>query len=550
MSNALSEWLFNSSGLTAHGFCLLWEPGLIWTYALSDAGIALAYFSIPVALAVIARRRRDLMFRPLLFLFAAFILLCGATHWIDVLTLWVPVYGLEAVIKVATALVSIFTAIVLWKFIPAAVTLPSPSQFREANAALRATEERLYQSQKMEVVGQLTGGIAHDFNNMIQAVSGGLTLLERRIASGRMDELGRLLDEMRRALNNAAGLTNRLLAFSRRQALQPERVRPDELIGGMREFLQRTIGPEIRLRLQLRDGLSDVICDAHQLEGALMNLAINARDAMPEGGELTISVADRNLTAQDLAGQDQVNPGDYVEIAVSDTGSGMTPEVLERAIDPFFTTKPTGQGTGLGLSQVYGFVRQSGGFLRIESEPGHGTKVLIAMPGSPRTPGVSKLLARSDAGLAAPFSARGAVLVVEDQADIRAQFVEVLTDMGCEVVEAADGLEGLRIVDQRPHLDLLVTDVGVPGLNGRQLADAARTAMPALPVLFVTGYAGAALDAVQLPDGMEVLRKPFALDELAARVAAILSRSAASARNGLMPATDGLPASKPEGAGP
>jgi signal transduction histidine kinase/ActR/RegA family two-component response regulator len=532
MFNVLSNWLFDPSGLTAHGFCLLWEPGLIWTYALSDAGIALAYFSIPVALGVIARRRRDLVFRPLLFLFAAFILLCGATHWLDLVTLWVPVYGLGAVVKAATALVSLFTAIMLWRFIPAILALPSPSQLREANAALRATEERLVQSQKMEVVGQLTGGIAHDFNNMIQAVSGGLTLLERRIAAGRLEEVGRFVDEMRRALNNAAGQTNRLLAFSRRQALQPERVQPDQFIGGMREFLQRTIGPEIRLKLELGDGKWDVICDAHQLEGALMNLSINARDAMADGGDLTISVADRKVTVPDLSDPEGAKPGDYVVVSVSDTGVGMTPEILGRAIEPFYTTKPTGQGTGLGLSQVYGFVRQSGGFLRIESEPGRGTNVIISLPGSPRSQDARKDWSEPVGASTTPSSARGAVLVVDDQADVRAQIVEVLTDMGCEVIEAVDGLEGLRLIEQGRHLDLLVTDVGLPGLSGRQLADAARAATPALPVLFITGYAGTALDAAQLKDGMEILRKPFALDEFAARVAAILSRSAASAGSG------------------
>jgi signal transduction histidine kinase/CheY-like chemotaxis protein len=465
-----------------------------------------------------------LVFRPLLFLFAAFILLCGATHWIDVLTLWVPVYGLEAVVKVATALVSLFTAIVLWRFIPAALALPSPSQFREANAALRATEERLIQSQKMEVVGQLTGGIAHDFNNMIQAVSGGLTLLERRIAAGRLEEVGRFVDEMRRALNSAAGQTNRLLAFSRRQALQPELVQPDQFIAGIREFLQRTIGPEIRLSLLLGDGKWDITCDAHQLEGALMNLTINARDAMPDGGELTISVTDRKVTARDFADPEEAKPGDYVEVSVSDTGVGMTPEILGRAIEPFYTTKPTGQGTGLGLSQVYGFVRQSGGFLRIESEPGRGTTVRISLPGSPRSLEAGKDSSKPAGASATPSSARGAVLVVEDQADVRAQIVEVLANMGCEVIEAMDGLEGLRLIDQRGHLDLLVTDVGLPGASGRQLADAARAKIPALRVLFITGYAGTALDDAQLSDGIEILRKPFALDEFASRVAAILSR--------------------------
>jgi CheY-like chemotaxis protein len=323
------------------------------------------------------------------------------------------------------------------------------------------------------------------------------------------------------------------LAFSRRQALQPERVQPDQFIGGMREFLQRTIGPEVQLKLQLGDGKWDVICDAHQLEGALMNLAINARDAMPDGGELTISVTDRKVTARDLADPEEAKPGDYVQVSVSDTGVGMTPEILARAIEPFYTTKPTGQGTGLGLSQVYGFVRQSGGFLRIESEPGRGTNVLISLPGSPRSQDARKDWSKPLGASTAPSSARGAVLVVEDQADVRAQITEVLANMGCEVIEAADGLEGLRLIETR-HLDLLVTDVGLPGLSGRQLADAARAAIPALRVLFITGYAGTALDSAQLSEGMEILRKPFALEEFAARVATILSQSAASAGSGLV----------------
>jgi CheY-like chemotaxis protein len=296
----------------------------------------------------------------------------------------------------------------------------------------------------------------------------------------------------------------------------------------MREFLQRMIGPEIRLKLKLGDGKWDVVCDAHQLEGALMNLAINARDAMPDGGELTIAVTDRKVTARDLAEPEEGKPGDYVEVSVSDTGVGMTPEILARAIEPFYTTKPTGQGTGLGLSQVYGFVRQSGGFLRIESEPGRGTKVLISLPGSPRSREAGKDWSKSGAVASAPSSARGSVLIVEDQADVRAQIVEVLGGMGCEVTEAMDGPQALRLIEQTSDLDLLLTDVGLPGLSGRQLADAARAAIPHLRVLFITGYAGNALDDAELTGGMEILRKPFALDELPARVAAILSQSAGS----------------------
>ncbi len=527
MFNAVSAWLFDPAGLTPHGFCLLWQPTLIWTYALSDAGIGLAYFSIPLALGIIARRRRDLIFRPLLLLFAAFILLCGTTHWLDVLTLWVPAYGLQAAVKAATALVSIFTAIVLWRLMPAALALPSPAQFREANAALQATEERLYQAQKMEVVGQLTGGIAHDFNNLIQVISGGLTLVERRIASGRYDEIGRFVDEMRRALNSAASLTNRLLAFSRRQILQPRRIEPDNFIAGLQEFLRRTLGPEIRLGLYLGDGRSDVMCDPNQLESVLLNLAINARDAMPDGGQLTIAVIDRSLKASDLADQDNVEPGDYVEIKFTDTGVGMDPSTLSRVFEPFFTTKPAGEGTGLGLSQVYGFVRQSGGFSRIESEPGKGTSVCIFMRSYPRAGAEVNLGTKAASDVPAP-SAQGVVLVVEDQDDVRAQIADVLTAMGCEVVEASDGPRALQIIESRSPIDLLVTDVGLPGINGRQLADAARAAFPGLPVLMITGYAGRALDNAELADGVEILRKPFALDDLGARVGVMLARRASA----------------------
>ena len=262
-----------------------------------------------------------------------------------------------------------------------------------------------------------------------------------------------------------------------------------------------------------------------------MNLAINARDAMPDGGELTISVTDRKVTARDLADPEEAKPGDYVEVSVSDTGVGMTPEILARAIEPFYTTKPTGQGTGLGLSQVYGFVRQSGGFLRIESEPGRGTNVLISLPGSPRSQDARQGLVETRSALrrrrlrpAAPFWS------LKTRPTCAPRSSKCSPTWDARSSKPLDGLEGLRLIDQTRHFDLLVTDVGLPGLSGRQLADAARAAMPALRVLFITGYAGTALDAAQLTDGMEILRKPFALDEFAARVAAILSRSAGKRR--------------------
>ncbi len=534
MFDAVRGWLFDASGLTPHGFCLLWQPGLIWTYALSDVCIGVAYFSIPVALAAIARERRDLVFRPLLYLFAAFILLCGATHFLDVVTLWFPAYGVQAVVKAATAIVSVFTAIALWRLLPVAIKLPSPLQLREANAALLEAEERLRQSQKMEIVGQLTGGLAHDFNNMIQAIGGGLTVLERRIAAGKLEGIGRIADEMRRSLKTTAGLTDRLLAFSRRQALRPTRIEPDTFVAGMQEFLQRTLGPGIRLALRLGDGKSDIEVDAHQLEAVLLNLALNARDAMPEGGSLTIEVSDRTIRSEDLTDQDQIGAGQYVQIKVTDNGIGMTPDVLARAFEPFFTTKPHGHGTGLGLSQVYGFVRQSGGFSRIESRPGSGTSVFMCLPGQPRAKGEDAPQAQTKPDRPERRSVRGVVLVVEDQDEVRSQIVEVLSDLGCQVIEAADGLQALNIVQSRQtRLDALVTDVGLPGLNGRQLADATREIRPDIPILLVTGYAGQALDTIKMTESVEILRKPFVLEELAGRVEAMLA-----ARPALAPDSD------------
>jgi signal transduction histidine kinase/CheY-like chemotaxis protein len=523
MLSDLGKWLFDSSGLTAHGFCLLWEPGLIWTYAISDTVTALAYFSIPATLLVVARQRRDLVFRPLLWLFAAFILLCGTTHWLDLLTLWVPVYGLEGLVKALTASVSLVTAFALWWLLPNMLALPSPSQLREANLALLASKEQLFQAQKMEAVGQLTGGIAHDFNNLLQVFTGSLEMLEKRIIQGRGDEVTRYIAAMRQAANTAKQLTNRLLAFSRRQALQSRRVEPDTLVRDIAEMIRRTVDPAIHIKTKLGNGLWDANCDPHELETAVLNLSINARDAMPKGGVLTIATADLTLSAAELPGH--ASPGNYIEIAVSDTGVGMTPDVLSRVFEPFFTTKPTGQGTGLGLSQVYGFVRQSGGAVKVESKPDEGTTVRLYLPGIDRIVDAEPDAIKTETSAFPKELQRRTVLLVEDQEDVRRQIVEILEDMGCVVTQATDGLEGLRRIQSGSSFDLLITDVGLPGLNGRQLTDAARERTPNLPVLLLTGYAGKALDSSQLAPGIELLRKPFSLDMLSERVSALLMTS-------------------------
>ncbi len=401
-------------------------------------------------------------------------------------------------------------------------------ELARANERLRAeaaererVEHDLRQSQKMEAVGHLTGGIAHDFNNLLTGIVGSLDLMRSRIARGRTEDLDRYIGAAMASAQRAAALTHRLLAFARRQPLDPRPTDANALVAGMEDLLRRTISEAIRLDIVKADALWTTLCDPHQLENAILNLAINARDAMPDGGTLTIATSNRLMPdpAADAAGPDRP----YVCIRVSDTGTGMSDDVASRAFDPFFTTKPIGQGTGLGLSMIYGFARQSEGEARIDSELGRGTTVSLYLP---RHHGSTQAEA-GEAGQVVP--ARGAgesVLVVEDEPVVRDLIVEVLNELGYRVLQAGDGPSGLAVLRSPERIDLLVTDVGLPGLNGRHLADAARVTRPELKVLFITGYAEtAAVTSGFLDCGMAMLTKPFSTDALTARIRGMIEGS-------------------------
>ena len=388
---------------------------------------------------------------------------------------------------------------------------------KEQADALQRAEEQLRQSQKMEAVGQLTGGLAHDFNNLLAGISGSLELMQTRMSQGRLTELDRYMNAASGAAKRAAALTHRLLAFSRRQTLDPKPTDVNRLVRGMEELVRRTVGPAITVEVVAAGGLWATLVDPPQLENALLNLCINARDAMPEGGRLTVETGNRWLDWRAAAERD-LPPGQYVSLCVSDTGTGMTPDVIAKAFDPFFTTKPIGQGTGLGLSMIYGFARQSGGQVRIYSEPGDGTMVCIYLPrlfGAEETADVPLELAdapRAEAG--------ETVLVVDDEPTVRMLVTEVLQELGYAAIEAADGPSGLKVLQSDTRIDLLVTDVGLPGgMNGRQMADAARVTRPDLNVLFITGFAENALVGNGLLGaGMQVMTKPFAMEALASRI--------------------------------
>jgi signal transduction histidine kinase len=367
--NELNRWLIET-GMPPHGYCLLWQPDLLLLHVISDALIGLAYFSIPVALGVLLVRKRNLEFNWVIWLFAAFILACGTTHFLSILVLWVPAYGLEGVVKALTALISVITAILIWPLLPKLLALPMPSELQRLNDQLRAeaderarVEGQLRQAQKMEALGQLTGGIAHDFNNLLMIVSGSV---ERAMRPGK-DEAAqrRSLENALTATGRAGELTRQLLAFARKSTLLLVSQRIDTIVDGIGDLLRRAAGERIAVELAMPANLPPAIVDRNQLENAILNLVINARDAMPDGGVIHISAIDLP---------------DETQLTIADNGHGMDAQTLAKATEPFFTTKPVGSGSGLGLSQVYGFVEQIGGRMQISSEPGTGTQVSLFLP--------------------------------------------------------------------------------------------------------------------------------------------------------------------------
>ena len=658
---AFFERLLDSSMFSPHGICLLWEPELIWLHVTSDALIAMAYFSIPIALAIFVSKRRDLKFGWLYWAFGVFILACGFTHVLSIYTLWVPIYGIEGLVKAATAIASVLTAGMLWPLLPELLTIPSPFELRQVRAALeeeemkgrgaerllaqfqetqralresmarltavvetavdgfilidsrgrillfnpacerlfgyradevfqenvkllmpqtyslhhddylrnflrtgerkiigigrevvgrrkdgstfpmdlsvgeakqdgesifvgiihdlterKLTERQLQQAQKMEMVGQLSGGIAHDFNNLLTVIVGNAEYLSEQLKS-RLD-LRQLADDICHAGERGAELTRRLLAFSRRQLLRPRAIDCHELIASTCKLLKRTLRENIEVTTAFNADAIFAFADSGQLESAVLNLALNAQDAMAAGGRLTISTGIASLDDNDQGVHPDIESGEYAMIAVTDNGEGMTSDVAARAFEPFFTTKEVGKGSGLGLSMVYGFVKQSNGHVSIYSEPGLGTTVRIYLPN------VTLNGSRSSSQPAADEDAlpRGneTILVVEDDPFVRSSVILRVESLGYKVVLAVDGREAVMKLRTNPEIDMLFTDIVMPGgMSGWEVAELALQMRPGLPTVFTSGYALEALvDQGRAPMKSIVLTKPYRKAELAHRL--------------------------------
>lgn len=646
---AFFERLLDSSMLSPHGICLLWEPELIWLHVASDAIIAIAYFSIPFALTILVTKRRDLQFGWVYWAFAIFIMACGLTHVLSIYTLWVPIYGIEGIVKAVTAAASIFTAGALWPLLPKILTIPSPFELQKVQAALeeeeiksrdaalllrqvgdaqramresmtrltavvetavdgvilfdaqarillfnpacerlfgyraaevmnldigmlmsneerrsstgharrfatgetaglrkdgssfpmdlsvgqawedgeliyvgiihdltarKLTEQQLQQAQKMETVGQLSGGIAHDFNNLLTVIIGNAEHLSEQLKT--RPDLRQFADDICESGERGAELTQRLLAFSRRQLLQPKAIDCRELLESMLKLLKRTLRENIEIKTAFGPGTIQAFADRAQLESAVLNLALNAQDAMPSGGRLTLSTELAAIDEDYRAQHPEVASGAYTLISVTDDGEGMTPEVIEHAFEPFFTTKEVGKGSGLGLSMVYGFAKQSDGHVSIYSERGLGTTVRIYLPraGDGHSP-----TDMPDSEDAAP---RGheTILIAEDDPFVRSSVILQVEALGYRVVAAVNGREALQRLRADSGIDMLFTDIVMPGgMSGWELADQARRIRPDLPVLFTSGYALETLvEQGRAQAQAVVLTKPYRKAELAQRL--------------------------------
>ncbi|WP_246791503.1 PAS domain S-box protein [Bradyrhizobium commune] len=647
---AYFERLLDSSMLSPHGICLLWEPELIWLHVVSDACIALAYFSIPFALAILVTRRRDLRFGWVFWAFAVFIMACGLTHVLSIYTLWVPVYGIEGLVKAATAVASVFTASALWPLLPKILAIPSPFELRKVQAALeeeeiktrdatlllqqvndaqramresvarltaivetavdgvilfdaddrillfnpacerlfgyqasevmnrkiqllipgeaspgpgsrarhfatggeavglrkdgttfpmdlsvgqatqdgepifvgivhdvtarKLTEQQLHQAQKMETVGQLSGGIAHDFNNLLTVIIGNAEQLSDQLKA--RPDLRRFADDICQSGERGAELTQQLLAFSRRQLLRPQAIDCRELLEFMLKLFKRTLRENIEITTAFGPGTIQAFADRTQLESAVLNLALNAQDAMPNGGHLTLSTELAAIDEDYRALHPEVASGSYALISVTDDGEGMTPEVIERAFEPFFTTKEVGKGSGLGLSMVYGFAKQSDGHVSIYSEQGFGTTVRIYLPRA----GAEQSSAKAPENEVAAPRGHETILIAEDDPFVRSSVIHRVEALGYRVVAAVNGKEALARLRTDPGIDMLFTDIVMPGgISGWELADQARRIRPGLPVLFTSGYALETLvEQGRAQAQAVVLTKPYRKAELAQRL--------------------------------
>src|SRR6266536_220455 len=491
------------STLTPHGACLLWKPELIWLNAVSDAMLAGAFFATAFVLGFFVWRRRDVMFRGVFWAFAIFATVCGVTRLLSILTLWVPAYDLEGLTKGFLALISVGITAALLLLLPRILVLPTRIQLQQANAALEeeirqrrkaeamvkrfqeieANEAQIRQAQKMEAIGQLTGGVAHDFNNILTVITGTIEILGEAVKD--RPHLVQITDMISAAAARGADLTRHLLAFARRQPLQPRNTDVNALVIDAARLLRPTLGEQIEIESMLAHDSAPALIDPSQLSTAILNLALNARDAMPDGGKLTLETRNVVLDENYPSMTSELKPGNYVLIAVSDTGEGIPGNLLDKVFEPFFTTKEVGKGSGLGLSMVYGFVKQSNGHIKIYSEESHGTTVKLYLPAAS---GVPDALA-AEAGMSGTEHGDESILIVEDDALVREYVVTQISRFGYHTMAAGNAAEALAIIDGPERFDLLFTDVIMPGgLNGRQLATEALKRRPELKVLYTSGY--------------------------------------------------------------